>query len=60
MGFYLIIIAGARAVDRKQLVELTDKYFVNLPAGPKDAFATKFEPVVFTGSDKRFVSIVRM
>ena len=49
MNFYLTIIA----VDHKQLVELTDKYFGKLPAGTKDAFATKFDPVVFTGSDKR-------
>jgi processing peptidase subunit beta len=47
------VIAGAGAVDHKQLVELTDKYFGKLPAGPKDALATKFDPAVFTGSDKR-------
>jgi processing peptidase subunit beta len=47
------VIAGAGAVDHKQLVELTDKYFGNLPKTPKDGVSLKFDPAIFTGSDKR-------
>jgi processing peptidase subunit beta len=47
------VIAGAGAVDHKQLVELTEKHFGKLPTAPAGALATKFDPAVFTGSDKR-------
>ncbi len=47
------VVAAAGAVDHKELVSLTEKHFGKLPAGGKDASATKFDPAVFTGSDKR-------
>ena len=47
------VIAGAGAVDHKQLVELTEKHFGNLPKTPKDGVSLKFDPAIFTGSDKR-------
>lgn len=44
------VIAAAGAVDHKELVQLTEKYFGGLkPASAK----SYFEPAVFTGSDKR-------
>lgn len=48
-----IVIAGAGAVEHKQLVELTDKYFGKLTRSPADGSTLLFEPAVFTGSDKR-------
>ena len=47
------VIAGAGAVDHKQLVELTEKHFGKLSATPKDKLSTKFDAAIFTGSDKR-------
>jgi processing peptidase subunit beta len=45
------VIAAAGNVDHKQLVELAEKHFGKLPAG--NGTAAKFEPAIFTGSDKR-------
>jgi processing peptidase subunit beta len=45
------VIAGAGAVDHKQLVDLTEKHFGSLPKG--SGAARSFEPALFTGSDKR-------
>lgn len=47
------VIAGAGAVDHKQLVELTEKHFGKLPTQPQGSAARSFEPAIFTGSDKR-------
>lgn len=47
------VVAAAGAVDHKELVGLTEKYFGKLPYGSKDALTTKFDPAIFTGSDKR-------
>jgi mitochondrial-processing peptidase subunit beta len=47
------VIAGAGAIDHKQLVELTEKHFGKLPAQPTGALAKTFDPAIFTGSDKR-------
>ena len=47
------VVAAAGAVDHKELVSLTEKHFGKLPSGGKDASATKFDPAIFTGSDKR-------
>jgi processing peptidase subunit beta len=47
------VIAAAGAVDHKQIVELTEKHFGQLPTTPKDGLSTKFDPAIFTGSDKR-------
>lgn len=47
------VVAGAGAVDHKQLVDLTEKHFGQLAAAPADPSATKFDPACFTGSDKR-------
>lgn len=46
------VIAGAGAVDHKQLTELTEKHFGGLVTGA-GAANFKSEPAVFTGSDKR-------
>lgn len=46
------VIAGAGAVDHKQLTELTEKHFGKLPtAAPSSVVA--MDPAMFTGSDKR-------
>ncbi len=47
------VIAGAGAVDHKQLTDLTEQHFGNLPKGSSGALSTKFDPAIFTGSDKR-------
>lgn len=46
------VIAGAGAVDHKQLTDLTEKHFGGLVTGA-GAASFKSEPAVFTGSDKR-------
>ena len=47
------VIAGAGAVDHKQLTELTEKHFGKLSATPASSVAIGFDPAIFTGSDKR-------
>jgi processing peptidase subunit beta len=47
------VIAGAGAVDHKQLTELTEKHFGGLSSTPAGGLSTNFDPAVFTGSDKR-------
>jgi len=47
------VIAGAGAVDHKQLTDLTQKHFGGLASTSKVAAASTFEPAIFTGSDKR-------
>lgn len=47
------VIAGAGAVDHKQLLDLTEEHFGNLPQTPADGLTLKFDPAVFTGSDMR-------
>lgn len=47
------VIAGAGAVDHKQLVDLTEEHFGKLPTTPANGADTTFQPAVFTGSDKR-------
>lgn len=47
------VIAGAGAVDHKQLTDLTEQYFGKLP---KESVLDKpidMDPAIFTGSDKR-------
>jgi mitochondrial-processing peptidase subunit beta len=47
------VIAGAGAVDHKQLTDLTQQHFGGLATSSKEATASLFEPAIFTGSDKR-------
>lgn len=47
------VIAGAGAVDHKQLTELTEKHFGGLAANNPNKLTTEFQPAIFTGSDKR-------
>ena len=47
------VIAGAGAVNHKELVELTEKHFGKIPKTPQTGVSIKYEPAVFTGSDKR-------
>jgi len=47
------VIAGAGAIDHHELVALTEQHFGKLALAPKDGLSTKFEPAIFTGSDKR-------
>ena len=47
------VIAGAGAVDHKQLVDLTEKHFGGLPTFSTEGANFKPEPAIFTGSDKR-------
>jgi len=44
------VVAGAGAVDHKQLTELSERYFGKLPKG---GAAVTAPPAIFTGSDKR-------
>jgi mitochondrial-processing peptidase subunit beta len=46
------VIAGAGAVDHKQLTELTEKHFGKLPAAAPSSVVA-MDPAMFTGSDKR-------
>lgn len=46
------VVAAAGNVDHKQLVELAQRHFGKLPAGTGNN-SVKFEPAIFTGSDKR-------
>jgi len=50
------VVAGAGAVDHKQLVELADKTFANLPkgSGKVDTITRVSSPAKFTGSDLRY------
>ena len=47
------VVAGAGAVDHKQLTELTEKHFGGLPTASKGGLSIAMEPAIFTGSDKR-------
>ena len=48
------VIAGAGAVDHKQLLELSEKHFGKLPSSSTvGTNSTYFDAAVFTGSDKR-------
>jgi processing peptidase subunit beta len=48
------VIAGAGAVEHKQLLDLTEQHFGRIPkATAENNPATFMEPAVFTGSDKR-------
>mmetsp|Transcript_1161 Transcript_1161/g.1315 ORF Transcript_1161/g.1315 Transcript_1161/m.1315 type:complete len:463 (-) Transcript_1161:149-1537(-) len=47
------VIAAAGAVDHNQLLQLTEKYFGNLPATSSKELALTFDAALFTGSDKR-------
>ena len=46
------MVAGAGAVDHKQLAELSDKHLGKLTSTASGGL-TKFDPAVFVGSDKR-------
>jgi processing peptidase subunit beta len=50
------VVAGAGAVDHKQLVELSEKVFAGLPkgSGKVDTKRRASSPAKFTGSDLRF------
>ena len=48
-----IVVAGAGAVDHKQLAELADKHFGSLPSKPANAVASVMEAARFTGSEVR-------
>lgn len=47
------VIAGAGAVDHKQLTDLTQKHFGGLASSSAEATTKLFEPAIYTGSDKR-------
>ena len=46
-----MVIAGAGAIDHKELCDLADKHFGNLPKAPKSGLEVRMDPAVFTGSD---------
>lgn len=48
-----MVIAGAGAVEHGELVELSQKYFGNLPLEAPPGVDTGMDPAVFVGSDKR-------
>lgn len=47
------VIAGAGAVDHKELTALTEQYFGGLKACAPEGVGSEFDPAMFTGSDKR-------
>ncbi len=48
-----MVVAGAGAVEHGQLVELSQKYFGQLPLQAPPGVDTGMDPAVFVGSDKR-------
>ncbi|CAE7674820.1 MPP1, partial [Symbiodinium microadriaticum] len=46
------VVAGAGAVDHKQLADLSQKHFGRVPKTPKNGKLVQMDPAVFTGSDK--------
>ncbi|CAM9584657.1 unnamed protein product, partial [Choristocarpus tenellus] len=51
-----MIVVGAGAVDHKELVEMADKCFGNLPSEPPLGSIVTPDRALFTGSDKRVIS----
>ena len=47
------VIAGAGAVDHKQILELSEKHFGKLPSTSNVTNSKSFDTAIFTGSDKR-------
>lgn len=50
-----MVIAGAGAIDHKQLCDLSDKYFGGVPSASSGGLDIAMEPAVFTGSDYWYV-----
>lgn len=48
-----MVVAGAGAVEHERLVELSQKYFGQLPLQALPGVDTGMDPAVFVGSDKR-------
>lgn len=48
-----MVVAGAGAVEHDHLVELSQKYFGQLPLQAPPGVDTGMDPAVFVGSDKR-------
>lgn len=48
-----MVVAGAGAVEHERLVELSQKYFGQLPLQAPPGVDTGMDPAVFVGSDKR-------
>ena len=46
-----MVIAGAGAVDHKQLVDLSSKLFAGIPTNPPSNQKVSMEPSLYTGSD---------
>jgi mitochondrial-processing peptidase subunit beta len=46
-----MVIAGAGAIDHKQLCDLATQHFGSLPKAPKSGLEVRMDPAVFTGSD---------
>lgn len=51
-----MVVAGAGAVEHERLVELSQKYFGELPLQAPPGVDTGMDPAVFVGSDKRVKS----
>ena len=47
-------ICGAGAIDHDELVDLSQKYWGQLPVEPKTSYPTNFDAAVFGGGEKRF------
>jgi len=48
-----MVIAGAGAIDHKELCDLASEHFGKLPAAPPGGVDIAMEPAIFTGSDYR-------
>jgi processing peptidase subunit beta len=46
-----MVIAGAGAIDHKQLCDLASEHFGSLPTAPKNGVDVAMDPAIFTGSD---------
>ena len=46
-----MVIAGAGAIDHKQLCDLASQHFGSIPKAPKNGIEVAMDPALFTGSD---------
>lgn len=50
-----MVVAGAGAINHKELCDLASEHFGSLPTAPKNGVELAMEPAVFTGSDYWYV-----
>lgn len=53
-----MVIAGAGAIDHKQLCDLSQQYFGSIPTASSSSVDVAMEPAIFTGSDIWYVFVL--